>query len=86
MERLPLIPFVAKPMRMARAMSIFPSTDRLTPGFWKGSGYVSVTAVPGGGTVSDSFELRKLQAQRLIGVRVARGETVLADEPFIVPS
>ena len=27
---------------------IFPSTDRLTPGFWKGSGYVSVT-VPGGG-------------------------------------
>ena len=26
---------------------IFPSTDRLTPGFWKGSGYVSVT-VPGG--------------------------------------
>jgi uncharacterized protein YfaS (alpha-2-macroglobulin family) len=62
---------------------IFPSTDRLTPGFWKGSGYVSVT-VPGGATVSDSFELRKLQAPRMIGVRVAMGEAVLADEPFAV--
>ena len=62
---------------------IFPSTDRLTPGFWKGSGYVSVT-VPGGGTVSDSFELRKLQAPRMIGVRVARGEAVLVEEPFAV--
>ncbi|MBN38424.1 MAG: hypothetical protein CMI29_08155 [Opitutae bacterium] len=62
---------------------IFPSTDRLTPGFWQGSGYVSVT-VPGGGTVSDSFELKKLQASRMIGVRVAMGEAVLTDEPFAV--
>jgi alpha-2-macroglobulin len=62
---------------------VFPSTDRLTPGCWKGSGYVSVT-VPGGGTVSDSFELRKFQATRMIGVRIAKGETVLTDDPFIV--
>ena len=34
--------------------------------------------------MSDSFELRKLQAPRMIGVRVARGEAVLVDEPFAV--
>ncbi|MDC0156759.1 MG2 domain-containing protein [Verrucomicrobia bacterium] len=61
---------------------IFPSTDRLTPGFWKGEGYVSVTT-PGGATVSDSFELSKFNAPRMVGVRIAKGP-VLADRSFLV--
>ena len=34
-------------------------------GIWKGTGYVSVT-VPGGATVSDSFELNKFHAPRVL--------------------
>jgi uncharacterized protein YfaS (alpha-2-macroglobulin family) len=62
---------------------VFPSTDRLTPGVWKGTGYVSVTT-PGGATVSDSFELIKFHAPRIVGVRLAKGASVLADQPFSV--
>ena len=62
---------------------IFPATDRLTPGLWKGTGYVSVTT-PGGATVTDSFELNKLQAPRMIGARLAGGAKVVAGSPFPV--
>ncbi|MFP6885956.1 MAG: alpha-2-macroglobulin family protein, partial [Opitutales bacterium] len=63
--------------------SVFPPSDRLTPGFWEAAGYVTITST-GGASVSDRFTLRKLSAPRLIGVRIANGGKPFASEAFSV--
>ena len=67
----------------AGTADVFPSSDRLTPGFWEAAGHVTVTST-GGASVSDRFTLRKLSASRLVGVRVAKGSKPLANQPFSI--
>jgi uncharacterized protein YfaS (alpha-2-macroglobulin family) len=63
--------------------SVFPPSDRLSPGFWEAAGYVTVNST-GGASVSDRFTLRKLTASRLVGVRIANGGKPFASEAFSV--
>ncbi|MBC8349262.1 MAG: hypothetical protein H8E24_11695 [Verrucomicrobia bacterium] len=63
--------------------SVFPPSDRLSPGLWEAAGFVTVNST-GGASVSDRFTLRKLAASRLVGLRIANGGKPLASEPFSI--
>ena len=67
----------------AGTADVFPSSDRLTPGFWEAAGHVTVTST-GGASVSDRFTLRKLSSSRLVGVRIAKGSKPFANQPFSI--